>query len=60
MAYVTICDTKGGRNGPRDAGQWRACVAMAAPKEVGGAGDGHTIRALFAWAIHPVTARRSC
>jgi osmotically inducible protein OsmC len=48
MAYVTKATTKGGRNGRAMLDDGGLALAMAIPKEVGGAGDGHNPEQLFA------------
>ena len=48
MAYVTKATTKGGRNGRAMLDDGALALAMAAPKEIGGAGDGHNPEQLFA------------
>ncbi len=48
MAYVTSGTTKGGRNGRAMLDSGGLALAMAAPKELGGAGDGHNPEQLFA------------
>ena len=48
MAYVTKATTKGGRNGRAMLDEGSLALAMAAPKEIGGAGDGHNPEQLFA------------
>src|ERR1700716_310899 len=48
MAYVTSATTKGGRNGRVMLDNGALALAMAAPKEIGGAGDGHNPEQLFA------------
>ncbi len=48
MAYVTSATTKGGRNGRAMLDNGTLALAMAAPKEIGGAGDGHNPEQLFA------------
>ena len=48
MAYVTKATTKGGRNGRAMLDDGGLALAMAAPKEIGGAGDGHNPEQLFA------------
>ena len=48
MAYVTSATTKGGRNGRAMLDNGALALAMAAPKEIGGAGDGHNPEQLFA------------
>jgi lipoyl-dependent peroxiredoxin len=48
MAYVTSATTKGGRNGRAMLDNGGLALAMALPKEVGGAGDGHNPEQLFA------------
>ena len=48
MAYVTSATTKGGRNGRAMLDDGGLALAMAAPKEIGGAGDGHNPEQLFA------------
>ena len=47
MAYVTSATTKGGRNGRAMLDNGVLALAMAAPKEIGGAGDGHNPEQLF-------------
>lgn len=48
MAYVTSATTKGGRQGRSVLGSGGLALAMALPKELGGAGDGHNPEQLFA------------
>ena len=48
MAYVTKATTKGGRNGRAMLEDGALALAMALPKEFGGAGDGHNPEQLFA------------
>jgi Ohr subfamily peroxiredoxin len=48
MAYVTKATTKGGRNGRAMLDEGSLALAMALPKEIGGAGDGHNPEQLFA------------
>ena len=48
MAYKTSATTKGGRNGRAILADGGLALAMALPKEVGGAGDGHNPEQLFA------------
>ena len=48
MAYVTSATTKGGRNGRAMLDNGGLALAMALPKELGGAGDGHNPEQLFA------------
>src|SRR6266436_644757 len=48
MAYITTATTKGGRNGRAMLDNGALALAMAAPKEIGGAGDGHNPEQLFA------------
>jgi len=48
MAYVTSASTKGGRNGRAMLDNGGLALAMALPKELGGAGDGHNPEQLFA------------
>jgi osmotically inducible protein OsmC len=48
MAYVTSATTKGGRNGRAVLDNNGLALAMALPKEMGGAGDGHNPEQLFA------------
>ena len=48
MAYVTSATTKGGRNGRTMLDNGALALAMALPKELGGAGDGHNPEQLFA------------
>ena len=48
MAYTTSATTKGGRNGRAMLDSGGLALAMAAPKEIGGAGDGHNPEQLFA------------
>jgi Ohr subfamily peroxiredoxin len=48
MAYVTSATTKGGRNGRSVLDNGGLALAMALPKELGGAGDGHNPEQLFA------------
>ena len=45
MAYVTSATTKGGRNGRAMLDNGALALAMALPKEIGGAGDGPQSRA---------------
>jgi len=53
---VTSATTKGGRNGRAMLDNGALALAMAAPKEIGGAGDGHNPEQLFALGIRPATA----
>ena len=48
MAYITSATTKGGRNGRSMLDSGGMALAMALPKELGGAGDGHNPEQLFA------------
>ncbi len=48
MAYVTKATTKGGRNGRAMLDDGALALAMALPKDIGGAGDGHNPEQLFA------------
>jgi osmotically inducible protein OsmC len=48
MAYVTKANTKGGRNGRAMLDDGGLALAMALPKDLGGAGDGHNPEQLFA------------
>jgi osmotically inducible protein OsmC len=48
MAYVTSATTKGGRSGRAMLDNGALALSMAAPKEIGGAGDGHNPEQLFA------------
>ena len=48
MGYVTSATTKGGRNGRAMLDNGALALAMALPKELGGAGDGHNPEQLFA------------
>jgi lipoyl-dependent peroxiredoxin len=48
MAYVTSATTKGGRNGRAVLDNGGLALAMALPKDLGGAGDGHNPEQLFA------------
>jgi lipoyl-dependent peroxiredoxin len=48
MAYVASATTKGGRNGRAMLDNGGLALAMALPKEIGGAGDGHNPEQLFA------------
>jgi len=48
MAYVTSATTKGGRNGRAMLDNGGLALAMALPKELGGAGDGHNPEQMFA------------
>jgi Ohr subfamily peroxiredoxin len=48
MAYVTSASTKGGRNGRAMLDNGGLALAMALPKDLGGAGDGHNPEQLFA------------
>jgi Ohr subfamily peroxiredoxin len=48
MAYTTKATTKGGRNGRAVLENGGLALAMALPKELGGAGDGHNPEQLFA------------
>jgi lipoyl-dependent peroxiredoxin len=48
MAYATSATTKGGRNGRAMLDDGALALAMALPKELGGAGDGHNPEQLFA------------
>ena len=47
-SYKTSATTKGGRNGRAMLDDGGLALAMAAPKEIGGAGDGHNPEQLFA------------
>jgi lipoyl-dependent peroxiredoxin len=48
MAYVASATTKGGRNGRAMLDSGGLALAMALPKELGGAADGHNPEQLFA------------
>lgn len=48
MAYVTKATTSGGRNGRAVLDDGARALAMALPKDLGGAGDGHNPEQLFA------------
>src|SRR6478752_8006629 len=48
MAYKTSATTKGGRNGRAMLDDGGLALAMALPKDLGGAGDGHNPEQLFA------------
>ena len=48
MAYVTRATTSGGRNGRAVLENGGLALAMALPKDLGGAGDGHNPEQLFA------------
>ena len=48
MAYVTKATTSGGRNGRAVLDGGALALAMALPKDIGGAGDGHNPEQLFA------------
>ncbi len=48
MAYSTSATTKGGRNGRAMLDNGGLALAMALPKDLGGAGDGHNPEQLFA------------
>jgi lipoyl-dependent peroxiredoxin len=48
MAYTTTATTKGGRNGRAVLDNNGLALAMALPKDMGGAGDGHNPEQLFA------------
>ncbi|MBN9149184.1 MULTISPECIES: organic hydroperoxide resistance protein [unclassified Nitrobacter] len=48
MAYVTKATTSGGRNGRAVIDGGGLALAMALPKDLGGAGDGHNPEQLFA------------
>jgi osmotically inducible protein OsmC len=48
MAYVTKATTSGGRNGRAVLDGGVLALAMALPKDLGGAGDGHNPEQLFA------------
>ncbi len=48
MAYHTSATTKGGRNGRAELDSHGLALAMALPKDLGGAGDGHNPEQLFA------------
>jgi lipoyl-dependent peroxiredoxin len=48
MAYKTSATTKGGRNGRAILDNDGLALAMALPKDLGGAGDGHNPEQLFA------------
>jgi Ohr subfamily peroxiredoxin len=48
MAYKTSATTKGGRNGRAMLDDGGLALAMALPKDIGGAGDGHNPEQLFA------------
>jgi len=58
MAYVTSATTKGGRNGRAMLDNGALALAMAAPKEIGGAGDGHNPEQLFALGYSSCYGRR--
>ena len=48
MAYATKATTSGGRNGRAVLDGGALALAMALPKDLGGAGDGHNPEQLFA------------
>jgi Ohr subfamily peroxiredoxin len=48
MAYTTKATTSGGRNGRAVLDGGGLALAMALPKDLGGAGDGHNPEQLFA------------
>jgi lipoyl-dependent peroxiredoxin len=48
MAYTTSGTTKGGRDGRAALANGGLALAMALPKEMGGAGEGHNPEQLFA------------
>jgi Ohr subfamily peroxiredoxin len=48
MAYATKATTSGGRNGRAVLENGGLALAMALPKDLGGAGDGHNPEQLFA------------
>jgi osmotically inducible protein OsmC len=48
MAYATRATTSGGRNGRAVLENGGLALAMALPKDLGGAGDGHNPEQLFA------------
>jgi osmotically inducible protein OsmC len=48
MAYSTKATTSGGRNGRAVLENGALALAMALPKDLGGAGDGHNPEQLFA------------
>jgi osmotically inducible protein OsmC len=48
MPYKTSATTKGGRNGRAMLDDGGLALAMALPKDIGGAGDGHNPEQLFA------------
>jgi len=48
MAYITKATTSGGRNGRAVLDGGMLALAMALPKDLGGAGDGHNPEQLFA------------
>ena len=48
MAYTTKATSKGGREGRANLEGGALALAMAFPKELGGAGDGHNPEQLFA------------
>ena len=48
MAYTTRATTSGGRNGRAVLENGGLALAMALPKELGGAGEGHNPEQLFA------------
>ncbi len=48
MAYKTSATSKGGRNGRSQLDDGGLALAMALPKAIGGAGDGHNPEQLFA------------
>ena len=48
MSYSTKATTSGGRNGRAVLDNGGLALAMALPKELGGAGDGHNPEQLFA------------
>jgi Ohr subfamily peroxiredoxin len=48
MAYKTVATTRGGRDGRAILEGGALALAMAIPKDMGGAGDGHNPEQLFA------------
>jgi lipoyl-dependent peroxiredoxin len=48
MSYKTVATTSGGRNGRAILADGGLALAMAAPKEIGGDGNGHNPEQLFA------------
>ena len=48
MAYKTTATTRGGRDGRAILDRGTLALAMALPKDMGGAGDGHNPEQLFA------------